>query len=149
MANRCYPSLIKRKRPGSGSSMSRLPSLRMSYRQPSHEVGNVHPRFGQATRSAAFDSLCDIGGESARVVDAVVRLVEREDGGGGMFFDRYEVRRLIQKVTGPGAEDLAAVIKNGDPELVSQILSLFRNSGSLQSDPVVMEAIRSRELQDR
>ena len=102
-------------------------------------------------RSAAFESLCSIGGDSARVVEAVVRLAEREDGGtiDSVNFHRG-VRSLFEDVTGPGAEALAAVIKDGDREVVRSILSIFRwkrtqSDPPLQSAPLVMEAIRTVE----
>jgi HEAT repeat protein len=99
-------------------------------------------------RSAAFESLCSIGGDSARVVEAVVRFAEREDGG---TIDSWEfgLRSLFENVTGPGAEALAAVIKDGDREVVTNLLSIFKKNQSLQGAPLVMEAIRTVEQRNQ
>ena len=104
-------------------------------------------------RSAAFFSLCSIGSDSARVVEVVeagVRLAEQEDGGRSYSseFNRG-VWSLFENVTGPGAEALAAVIKNGDREFVTKLLSIIKKNQSLQSAPLVMEAIRTVEQRNQ
>ena len=104
----------------------------------------------QELRSAAFRLLCWIGGESAQVIEAVARLGELQDDKeiiGSYDFDQG-VLLLFQRVRGPGAEALAAVVHNGAPKLVRRLLLIFRNC-PIDSDPLVMEAIRAVELQDQ
>ncbi|MEO2031467.1 MAG: HEAT repeat domain-containing protein [Planctomycetaceae bacterium] len=101
----------------------------------------------QELRSDAFRSLCWIGGESAQVVEAVAHLGELQENKeivAGYRFDSGMLR-LFQTVRGPGAEALAAVIRDGDREFVRRLLLIFRNA-SKDSDPLVMEAIRKVEL---